>query len=73
MVCELGKNRALEKAVKIAGGQSQLAKKCGVRQQTIFCWLKSGNVPAKRVIQIETIVNRIVTRHELRPDIYPYE
>lgn len=65
-------NTALNRAIEIAGGQAALAKLCGVKQQTVFCWLrKFGRVPAARVLQIEKIVNGVISRHDLRPDIYP--
>lgn len=65
-------NKALNKVVQLIGGQSALAKKIGVKQPTVFNWLHT-RAPAKRVIQIEKIVNGAVTRYELRPDIYPRE
>jgi DNA-binding transcriptional regulator YdaS (Cro superfamily) len=65
--------QALLKAIIIAGGQSCIARKCDVKPQTIQVWLKLGRVPAERVLQIEKIVNKEVSRHELRPDIYPID
>lgn len=63
----------LQKAVEISGGQSALAAKLGIRQQTVFVWLKNNKVPAERALQVEKIVNGAVTCHQLRPDIYPRE
>ena len=63
---------ALQKAINIIGGQQALADYCGVRQQTISDWLRNlGRVPAERVLQVEKACKRKVTRHHLRPDIYP--
>lgn len=63
---------ALIQVLKIVGGQTNLASLCGLKQQTIHVWLKKyGRVPVERVLQIEKVVNGAVTRHELRPDIYP--
>ncbi len=63
---------ALKKAIKIAGGQAALARQCGVKTQTVHCWLKRfKRAPTERALQIEKIVNGEVTRHELRPDFYP--
>lgn len=62
--------KAIEHAVKIAGGQQQLAEKLGVRYQAIQKWIR-GSVPAERVLAIEEATG--VSRHELRPDIYPLE
>jgi len=61
--------KALVSAIKLAGGQSALARFCGIKQQTIGVWLKTGRVPAARVLQVEKAVG--VSRHDLRPDIYP--
>lgn len=73
MTCKKYKNKAVGKAVEILGSQMELARICGVRQQTVSYWLNTGRVPPKRVIQIERSTNRVVKRHELRPDIYPIE
>ncbi len=64
--------KALERAIAIVGSQKRLAQLCGVRQQAVQFWLKL-HLPAERVLQVERAANGIVTRHELRPDIYPAE
>lgn len=61
---------ALKKAIHIAGGQTALAKKCGITQQSLYLWLKNG-IPPRRVLQIEKAVNEKITRYQLRPDLYP--
>jgi len=64
----------LKKAIKLAGGQRALAKKLGINQPNINWWIyQSKRVPCEFVIPIEKIVNKQVTRHQLRPDIYPLE
>jgi len=66
--------KPLKKAIKIAGGQNALARALAIRQGTISWWLcRSKKVPAEYVLSIEKAVNGAVTRHELRPDIYPIE
>jgi DNA-binding transcriptional regulator YdaS (Cro superfamily) len=62
---------ALERACGKAGGQSSLAQKIGVRQSTLWHWLKRSKrgVPGEYVIPIEAATG--VSRYELRPDIYP--
>ena len=63
---------ALKKAVEIAGGQSALGRKINRDQKAIWAWLNTtGKVPAEDVLSIEEAVEGQVTRHELRPDIYP--
>tara|TARA_B100000586_G_C19912435_1_gene343752 strand:- start:454 stop:678 length:225 start_codon:yes stop_codon:yes gene_type:complete len=65
------KNLALEKAIKIAGAQTKLSQAIGSSQQNISYWLRTGKVAPDKVILIERVTG--VSRHELRPDIYPPE
>ena len=66
-------NPALERALKEAGGQSSLARICGVSQPTVWGWVnkRDGIVPAEYVLVIERETG--VSRHDLRPDLYPRE
>lgn len=57
------------KAAKVAGGQSALARLLKVTPQAVQKMCASGRVPAERVLEIEKATG--VSRHELRPDIYP--
>lgn len=63
----------IQKAIQHAGGVSALAANIGVTYQAIQQWEKAGRVPAERAIQIERATDGEVTRHELRPDLYPEE
>lgn len=57
-------------AVRVAGGQTALARALGIAQSTVATWLRRGNeLPAKFVIPVETAFG--ISRHELRPDLYP--
>jgi DNA-binding transcriptional regulator YdaS (Cro superfamily) len=71
------KNSALFKAVEVFRYQSALADAIGVKQQNVWHWLyKTGVIPAEHVLNIEQATlgkGQMVTRHELRPDIYPVE
>lgn len=64
-------NTPIEKAVSLAGSQSELARRLGVRQGYVWKWLRKGRPPAEHVIAIEKATG--ISRHELRPDIYPLE
>ena len=65
---------ALKRAVEIAGGQTALAEALGVKQAHVWNWLNRDNaLPAEYCIPIERATDGRVTRHELRPDIYPDE
>ena len=61
---------SLQKAVAVAGSQSELARMCGISQPAVWKWLQSSKrVPAEYVLTIEAKTG--VSRHHLRPDIYP--
>jgi DNA-binding transcriptional regulator YdaS (Cro superfamily) len=60
---------ALSRAVKAAGGQAKLAEALGIYQSAVAKWVANKRVPAERVLAVEKITG--VSRHELRPDIYP--
>ena len=62
---------AIHRAVEQAGGQQALAQKLGVRYQAVQKWLRAKRVPAERVLAIEEATGGLVSRHELRPDLYP--
>lgn len=67
----MGKN-GLERAIKQAGSQTALAGLLGVRQSHISNWKnRQGRIPAERVLDIERVTG--VSRHDLRPDLYPRE
>jgi DNA-binding transcriptional regulator YdaS (Cro superfamily) len=63
----------LQRAISIAGSQSELARRIGVTQAHVWQWLhrSKGKVPGQYVIPIEKATG--VSRHELRPDLYPVE
>ena len=61
---------ALREAVAKAGGQAATARICGVSQPAVWKWLQSGKrLPAEYVLAVEAVTG--VSRHLLRPDIYP--
>lgn len=66
---------ALEEAIRISGGQSELARRIGgrVKQQHVHYWLKRKYIPAEHVLAIEAATQGRVNRHQLRPDLYPME
>ena len=58
----------LEQALASVGGQAALARRLGVSRQAVQAW---KTAPVRRVLQIEKITG--VSRHDLRPDVYPRE
>jgi DNA-binding transcriptional regulator YdaS (Cro superfamily) len=72
MALEHESDTALARAVRIAGSQSAFGRLIGKRQSTISDWLRNDRpLPAEHVIATE--VKTGVSRHDLRPDIYPRE
>lgn len=64
------KKTPLQKAIEAVGGQRALARVCGVEQANVWYWLhRAKKAPAEHVITIEEASG--VSRHDLRPDIYP--
>ena len=61
---------ALQMALDSAGSQTKFAMICGVRQPAVSKWLQSGKrLPADYVLAVEAATH--VSRHLLRPDLYP--
>lgn len=63
---------ALREAVSRAGSQGKLARICDVSSTAVWKWLQSSKrLPAEFVLRVEAATG--VSRHDLRPDIYPVE
>jgi len=60
----------LQEHVKKAGLRN-LAASVGVRYQSVQDWLAANRIPAERVLAVEKATG--ISRHVLRPDIYPEE
>jgi DNA-binding transcriptional regulator YdaS (Cro superfamily) len=61
---------ALAQAVSQAPSQKAFERLTGVKQQNVSNWLrKSQPLPAEHVLKVEQSTG--VSRHLLRPDIYP--
>lgn len=58
----------LERAIQAAGTGRALAVLLGVTPMAVSYW-KTRGVPARQAIPIEKATG--VSRHELRPDLYP--
>lgn len=72
MVAGITPFEALQQAVKAAGSQSALARTVGISHTAIWKWVQvSKRVPPEYVLRVEAATG--VSRHDLRPDIYPLE
>jgi DNA-binding transcriptional regulator YdaS (Cro superfamily) len=71
MVDQTEIDRAIYKAIKTAGTQQKLADIVGVSKMAVSLWRKKGHIPAEHILKIEKATG--VSRHKLRPDIYPLE
>lgn len=72
MKSHLSPFEALHLAARNAGGQSALARMCGVSPTAVWKWLQSSKrLPAEYVLRVEAATG--VSRHALRPDIYPLD
>lgn len=63
---------ALKVSVSLAGGQVKMARDLHVLQPQISRWIhRDGRIPAEYVLACERLYG--VSRHDLRPDLYPVE
>jgi len=74
---------ALEKAVELAGSQTELARRiiksgryygeANITQRSVWKWLHSAHkrAPGEYVLGIEAAVEGKIRKEQLRPDIYP--
>lgn len=60
----------LNDAINFFGSQTALAKAIGLSQPYVQNWLRRGKVPADKCIAIEQATNGLVSRFDLRPDIF---
>ena len=60
---------ALAEAIRRAGSRYRLAKAIGITTQAVYQW--TGATPPERVLDVEAATG--VSRHDLRPDLYPRE
>jgi DNA-binding transcriptional regulator YdaS (Cro superfamily) len=65
---------ALRQAKVILGSQAAVARIVGVEQPSVhYILAKAEKVPAEWCIPIEKATDGQITRHQLRPDLYPQE
>lgn len=62
-------NVFIVKAIEKAGGQSALAKKCGVSQPTVNGWINGASMDVKYIPAIIKATEGKVRAEDLRPDV----
>ena len=50
---------------------TKIARALGIPVATVSAWMHRGRIPAERVIEVERVTG--ISRHQLRPDLYPKE
>lgn len=64
----------VHKAVRLAGGNSQVARALGINQpHAVGKWVEINRVPPYRIIPLEKLTKGVITRHELDPILYPLD
>lgn len=72
VMTQLTRFEALQQALAIVGTQQAFADLLGVSQPKVWRWVhQSKQLPAEFVLKVEAATG--VSRHDLRPDIYPRE
>ncbi len=59
----------VEKLISLAGGQSALARRQNVKQQSVWKWLQKGEVSPLRAIRLEADFPGIVSKYDLCPEL----
>lgn len=65
------KKKILEDAVILAGGQSAVARACGVKQQNVWYWLnKAGRWPPEHTKTLCALTDGKYRPEQIRPDVF---
>jgi DNA-binding transcriptional regulator YdaS (Cro superfamily) len=67
----MSKTSAIERACVAVGGQVKLAEMLGVTPQAVNQWVARSTVPPDRALAVEAATGGLISRYELRPDLYP--
>lgn len=60
----------IQRACDLVGGAVVLAAYFGITLQAVLKWIKKDRVPALRCRDIEHLTRGLVTRYQLRPDVF---
>lgn len=72
----MSKSSVVEKVIEEAGGGAALAAALStdgrtITPQAISDWKANDRIPGGRVLAVEKVLKGKVTRHQMRPDLYP--
>ena len=59
----------VQRAAQSVGGIGALAERIGRTRQALYLW--RDRIPAECVLPIEPATDGAISRHEMRPDLYP--
>lgn len=65
----IGRDPHFVRAVQAIGGYTKLADALGLTKANVWNW-GSRRVPAEYVLKVEDLCGGLVTRYELRPDVF---
>ena len=54
--------------INMAGSRKVLAGALGITTQALYGWKR---IPVSHVLKIEELIERRLTRYQMRPDVYP--
>lgn len=64
-------NHVIEKAIDIAGSQSELAKRVGVGQSTISKWLGGAEISSRYISALEVATDGKISTAEILDSLKP--
>lgn len=63
--------RLLERAIAFAGSEAKLGSLTGYSQNAIWYAKRNGRVSAELASAIDRVTNGIISKSEMRPDVFP--
>lgn len=63
----------VERAIAFAGSEAKLGTMIGKSQNAIWSAKRKGRVSAEIAVAIHRVTNGVITKEDLRPDLFPRE
>ena len=61
----------VQRAVLIAGSQSELARALGISYQAVQSWIRRDRIPPYQVLSVEKALQGEISAYDLDPTLYP--